>query len=73
MSSRRWHEKETILQQQAKEQKPESKKQLLGSVESEEGDRCLREEEGGIEGRGADAAVTGLARCGAWPARPPAH
>ena len=30
----------------AKEQKPESKKQL-GSVESEEGDRCLREEEGG--------------------------
>ena len=47
MSSRRWHEKETILQQQAKEQKPESKKQLLGSVESEEGDRCLREEREG--------------------------
>ena len=36
----------TIQQQEAKEQKPESKKQLLGSVESEEGDRCLREEGG---------------------------
>ena len=37
---------ETKILQQAMEQKPESKKQL-GSVESEEGDRCLREEEGG--------------------------
>ena len=63
MSSRRWHEKETILQLRPRSKSQSPKSSYWAALNQRKVTVVYVRKQGGREG--ADAAVTGLARCGA--------